>query len=243
MTDPAVPPLTSALLSGAVAAAILGLAVKAVSDWRATHLSRVRLINALLHEAKTTIDSWKQNHNLFKEGYGDGTLNSDFGKRIIEHVGLNKPYFPYIVSNRSTTSIFTHEDSTIKEFLFLESDTLKSLTDFHDEAMLLDRAVEELKGDAFQHLLPERKMRAIGNIVETYDIAERLYHGDKSANGERIRGLKELLDNEHKNYTGTSFAWLVLLPDYSKTWWFHILLLWTIGNLIMTYWNSIKSVT
>lgn len=190
---------------------LIGQIFKVLSEARKEHLTQVRTVDALIHEADVAHGSWQANKVAFKASLAPNEGTSAFARRIAE----NEKYYPYVVPFKSTVGVFGAVDSPAKEFSYLKSETMESLVDFHDKAGLLNAAVEDMREKVFQELPKEQKLAALGKIIDLYDEAEAAYEPCRRA-----------LETQKERLTGRSFKWFVFFPWRSQSIWAYAVIVW-----------------
>jgi len=214
-TTPVLEPATETLLRFLVfpfVILVLGMILKGIAELRQEHLTHVRLV-----ELEVARQSWQENKEAFEAAHRDGL----FARRIEE----DARYFPYSITAKSTMTVFSAEGSPAKTFNFLRSETLKNLVSFHDNAELLNSSIADLREDAFRDLAKDRKLTALGKIVDLFQKAEDSYHP-----------CKRSLDEETA-LTATSLKWLLLFPWRSTGGVVWLLVGWILANAIWQNWH------
>lgn len=196
------------------------LFIKTISDLRAERLTKVRLVKAMQNELEIIYQSLKPYTTTFAAAYGDGSPKSIFAQKI----AADPRYFPYSVANRSATAVFTAEPAPARTFNFLRSEVMWALIAFHDPASLLHISIADMRDDKFRDLPGDRKLAAIGNVVDLLRQVQAAYEPCRDA-----------LANQDKILTSQSLWWRTLFPIRSGSYLFWILTIWIVGHLL---WHS-----
>jgi hypothetical protein len=197
---------------------VVGMILKGIAELREEHLTHVRLVHALLHQLEVARQSWQENKQAFEIAHRDGL----FARRV----EADTKYFLYSVTTKSTMTVFSAEGSPAKSFSFLNSETLKHLVTFHDNAELLNSSIADLREDAFRELAKDRKLAALGKIVDLFQRAEDGYPP-----------CKRCLDEERAAFTDTSLKWLLLFPWRSTRGLACLLVAWIVANAAWQRWH------
>lgn len=189
---------------------VISYILKSLSEIRKEHLSNVRVIEAMIAEVDSSYNSWQTNRKAFEQAYVGGS-KSTFAQRISE----NPNYYPYIVAIKSTGSVFSSDTSPPVTFAFIRSEVMDKLVKFHDSSSLLNDLLADLREKAFQELPADRKLAALGKVVDQFRTADEKYNP-----------CIEALNYQQELLTSRSLTWAILFPWKAKTLFMHIFVIW-----------------